>query len=35
MWVFKIIYCVVMCFYIIDKDDNGKVIDMEYMYMYV
>lgn len=28
---FKIIYCAVMCLHIIDKDDNGKVIDMEYM----
>lgn len=35
MWAFKIIYCAVMCLHIIDKDDNGKVIDMEYMYMYV
>lgn len=29
MWAFKIIYCAVMCLHIIDKDDNGKVIDME------
>lgn len=33
MWAFKIIYCAVMCLHIIDKDDNGKVIDMEYMYI--
>lgn len=35
MWAFKIIYCAVMCLHIIDKDDNGKVIDMEYMYVQI
>lgn len=34
IWTFKIIYCAVLCLSIIFKDDNGKVIDMEYMYMY-